>query len=228
MLGSSCPELFAPAEAVLGIAVSPRVCVIACAPLLSPPAASPAARGGTAAPARRPPPHPSSLLFLQPQHPAAGLGAQRGGKAGSSVPLPSPAFLGSETQELAGHSCFLWPPLLRCLNKALLPLPGTWGLKQERRLVLRGNALLRHILGSVVGGGQRWARSPRGAALDRVPQGTHKHYACLKNCWHPPQPGFCVPTISLPSYCHGNWALKSTSSIPVCPQFDRSLAPALS
>lgn len=147
--------------------------------------------------ARLPILHPSSSS--QPQHPAAGLGAQRGGKGESRVPLPSPAFLGSETQELAGHSCFLWPPLLRCLNKALLPLPGTWGLKQDRQLVLRGNVLLRHILGSLVGGRDRGGHSPHGEQLWtgylRVPTSTvpaSRAVGILPN----------LGSASPPSHCH--------------------------
>lgn len=150
---------------------TPAACHRVCPVSSSPPAASPRRTwwlSGIGATLASPsvvlhPPLPPRLSTLQPGQVPFGAG-----RGGNSLPLPSPAFLGSETQELAGHSCFLWPPLLRCLNKALLPLPGTRGLKPERRLVLRGKAKCPPppaYFGFVGWVGDRGGHSPRGGQL---------------------------------------------------------------
>lgn len=73
------------------------------------------------------------------------------GKGESCAPLPSPAFLGSETQELAGHSRFLWPPLLQFLNKA-----SCLSRELETGEVVAAGQERRAVPFCAVSGGRRW------------------------------------------------------------------------
>lgn len=70
--------------------------------------------------------------------------------------------------------------------------------------MLRGNVLLRHVLGSVVGGGRRWAQSPMGGSSGQGSPGCLQALCLPQELLASSPTWVCIPTISLPSYCHGN------------------------
>lgn len=178
------------------------------------------------------PPLPPNLSTLKPGWAPVGAG-RRSVCVGGKTAFPSPAFLGSETQELAGHSCFLWPPLLRCRNKSPPASPGNPGVEMGEAAGVRRNVPFSSLFR--VFQGDRGRHGPRGPREEgsrpelpppRGDRGDRARPVASSPGWEMPE-GWPLALgwafASPPSRCHHiameTEPRRGTASTPVWPQF---------